>query len=45
MISVSFSGSFKHEIAGYMCLIFLTGLFIGGCYNNISTAMTVELSN
>ncbi|CAD8076255.1 unnamed protein product [Paramecium primaurelia] len=45
MISVSFSGAFKHEIAGYMCLIFLTGLFIGGCYNNISTAMTVELSN
>ncbi|CAD8110428.1 unnamed protein product [Paramecium sonneborni] len=45
MISVNFSGSFKHEIAGYMCLIFLTGLFIGGCYNNISTAMTVELSN
>ncbi|CAK91208.1 unnamed protein product (macronuclear) [Paramecium tetraurelia] len=45
MISVSYSGSFKHEIAGYMCLIFLTGLFIGGCYNNISTAMTVELSN
>ncbi|CAD8210544.1 unnamed protein product [Paramecium pentaurelia] len=45
MISINYSGSLKHEIAGYISLVFLTGLFIGGCYNNISAALTVELSN
>jgi sugar phosphate permease len=45
MISINFTSSMKHEVAGYMCLIFFTGLFIGGCYNNISSAITVELSN
>ncbi|CAD8127267.1 unnamed protein product [Paramecium sonneborni] len=45
MISVNYSGSLKHEVAGYISLIFLTGLFIGGCYNNIQAAITVELSN
>lgn len=45
MISVNYSGSLKHEVAGYISLVFLTGLFIGGCYNNISAAITVELGN
>lgn len=45
MISVNYSGDLKHEVAGYIGLIFLTGLFIGGVYNNISSAITVELSN
>lgn len=45
MISINYSGDLKHEVAGYICLVFLTGLFIGGCYNNISSAITVELSN
>lgn len=45
MVSVNYSGDLKHEVAGYIGLIFLTGLFIGGVYNNISSAITVELSN
>lgn len=29
----------------YYMLVFLTGLFIGGVYNNISGAIVIELSN
>jgi OPA family glycerol-3-phosphate transporter-like MFS transporter 3/OPA family glycerol-3-phosphate transporter-like MFS transporter 1/2 len=29
----------------YYLLVFLTGLFIGGVYNNVAGAIVIELSN
>lgn len=45
MIAINFLKHYEDPIAGYAILSFFTGLFIGGCYNNISSAIAVELSN
>lgn len=45
MIAINFLKHYTDPVTGYMILSLFTGFFIGGCYNNISSAIAVELSN
>lgn len=45
MIAINFLKSYDNPVGGYMVLVFFTGVFIGGCYNNIMAAITIELSS
>lgn len=45
MVAINFLKNLEDPVLGYAILSFFTGLFIGGCFNNIASAITVELSN
>lgn len=45
MIAINFLKNYTDPVVGYMILSLFTGFFIGGCYNNVSSAIAVELSN
>lgn len=47
MICINFLGKIEsHQpYILYYILVFLTGLMIGGVYNNVSGAIVIELSN
>lgn len=45
MVSINFLKNLEHNFFLYIILVFLTGILVGGCYNNISGAIVIELSN
>lgn len=45
MVAINFLKDYENPYGGYMALNFGVGLFIGGCYNNVASAIAVELSN
>lgn len=45
MVSINFLGKLDKPYFLYYLLVFLTGLLIGGVYNNVSGAIVIELSN
>ena len=45
MVFINFLKGLHDPVFLYCLLSFMTGFFIGGCFNNIATAIAVELSN
>lgn len=45
MVSINSLGHLDKPYFLYYLLVFLTGLLIGGVYNNVSGAIVIELSN
>ena len=45
MVFINFLKGLNDPVFLYCLLSFLTGFFIGGCFNNVATAIAVELSN
>lgn len=45
MVGINFLQSFDDPYGSYMTMNFFVGFTVGGCYNNVASAISVELSN
>lgn len=45
MIGINYVQYVAHPLTDYITMVFFTGLFMGGVYNNLCGAIAVELSN